>query len=246
MNRENTNLEAVPDDASAIEAVGDTAATLVSQGARLIRDHHKLAKKGTLTLKSLADVIFRLRQCFEDADGRPDLTGTSHAYREAAARMYEKAGVPADSAHNTQNSARYHVNQLLHDYAREHNFSDADYAHYGINKKSRKERAADFRAKTRQEALDGRAAKAAAASATSLPEIPEGAIQPSLGEIMGAGKDAEPKDVAESISRRLREVSDIAADAESALTRLKAADRKKLKKVLDDADETNAVLRGYL
>src|SRR5699024_4398841 len=91
-----------PSESTALETRDHphTAAALVQQGARIVRDYAALHDRETAVLKQLADVIVRLRACYQNNDGRPDLRGTSAGYRDAVQAIYYKADIPADSKSN--------------------------------------------------------------------------------------------------------------------------------------------------
>src|SRR5699024_10009296 len=84
-----------PSESTALETRDHphTAAALVQQGARIVRDYAALHDRETAVLKQLADVIVRLRACYQNNDGRPDLRGTSAGYRDAVQAIYYKANI---------------------------------------------------------------------------------------------------------------------------------------------------------
>ncbi len=92
---------------------GKSLETLVDEGVTLIRHFHSIEESKTEVLRQLASVVIKIRGRFRDSEGRRDWAGRSHEYRLCAARMYEKAGVPPDSAANIQAALRYHVGNLL-------------------------------------------------------------------------------------------------------------------------------------
>lgn len=66
--------------------------------------------------KAAAQEILSLRVLFRHK-GMPDWTGRSPEYRDLIQRLYQAAGVPADSASDLQATLRYHVNNRLHEIA---------------------------------------------------------------------------------------------------------------------------------
>lgn len=63
--------------------------------------------KRTEALKKYANIVCEIRKAMGD------IAGTSQAYRDVVAKIYEGAGIPADSASTIQASIRYHIGNQL-------------------------------------------------------------------------------------------------------------------------------------
>lgn len=124
-----------------------------------MRSYGTLHGKETSLVKDLSRVVVRLRAKHEDREGRPDLRGRSREYREAVARIYERAGIPSDASSNLQALVRYHMSTTLREYMKANGYGPADFRYYGLSEDSQNDK------HKRRE----RAKTAAAASAT--PEL---------------------------------------------------------------------------
>lgn len=90
---------------------------LIQEGANLVRNYAHFEDSKTTLLRELARVIVELRGYFQTEDGRTDWAGRSFTYRETVARIYQDAGVPADSLEGMQSALRYHIGNVLRDHA---------------------------------------------------------------------------------------------------------------------------------
>lgn len=82
---------------------------LIEQGTAQLRSIMELEASRTECFRALAATVVRLRRKFRNSSGKPDLRGTSQAYRDAVAGMYRDAGVPADSEAGIQSTLRNHI-----------------------------------------------------------------------------------------------------------------------------------------
>lgn len=89
-------------------------ADLIEEGANLLSQAYTLGQSLTETYRRLAGVIVDLRKRFPNSqETGPDWRGTTQAYREAVAKMYEASGVEPDSVSNMQAAIRYHIGNVL-------------------------------------------------------------------------------------------------------------------------------------
>lgn len=89
-------------------------ADLIEEGANLLSEAYTLGQALTEAYRRLAGVIVDLRKRFPNSkDTGPDWRGSTQAYRDAVATMYEQSGVPTDSASNMQAAIRYHIGNVL-------------------------------------------------------------------------------------------------------------------------------------
>jgi len=124
---------------------------IILQASEEVKAWKELHGKETHHLRKLAEHLVKLRTFYEDKKGRPDMRGTSSAYRDAAALIYKHAGIPPAATSTIQGAVRHHVSTvlrevLLHDFA---NGDEQKYLalckDYRINPKSPVERKRDQR-----------------------------------------------------------------------------------------------------
>lgn len=116
---------------------------LIEEGATLLHEAHELNQGLTDTYRKLAGVIVDLRKRFPNSKGTgPDWRGTTQEYRDAAGRMYEAAGVPADSLSGMQAAIRYHIGNVLRERLTEKELLDAGLQAEGPLERSRRSREA--------------------------------------------------------------------------------------------------------
>lgn len=75
--------------------------------------------------RRVADILVEMRARSTTPDGRPDWSGNSFAYREAVARIYSAAGLPADGQSSVKASIRYHVGNALRERVNAEELEDA-------------------------------------------------------------------------------------------------------------------------
>lgn len=224
------------------------AAALVDKGARIVRDYSALHNRETVVLKQLADVIVRLRACYLNADGRPDLRGTSQEYRDAVQALYRKADVPPDAKSNMQAAVRYHIAQRLREYMREQGHTAEDFAYYRLDPDDAAER---NKRRAREKTARARKAAELLADKTSrqpdLTALFDTAPGPRAADETAATRP-EPEDAAAlllALSGRFRETAGDKPTLES-LVRLKVDRRTELREELDALEAAAALVRSYL
>lgn len=121
---------------------------LTQAGISTVKELTKLEASRTSLLQELAMTLVLLRGKHK-YNGKPDYAGKSSEYRAVAARIYEEAGVPADSAGTIQASVRYHIGNVLREIHTEKELAEA-----GLQSASPRERA-NGRAKVADAMRDG-------------------------------------------------------------------------------------------
>lgn len=91
----------------------DTPEALVEAAARSLRAYLASDRQRTDYVKEVAEQVYRLRALHHLADGRPDWSGRSAAYRADVHRIYSEARVPAEVLDTVQAAIRYHLGNLL-------------------------------------------------------------------------------------------------------------------------------------
>lgn len=86
---------------------------LVARAVALVREHARIEHQPTILLKNLAVVLVELRTRCTTSDGEMDLLGRSQDYRDKAATVYQRAGIPRDSEDRVQSSVRYHIGNYI-------------------------------------------------------------------------------------------------------------------------------------
>jgi hypothetical protein len=110
-----------------------SAAPIVAAAVKDVKQWQQLHGKAAAVTKSLAAKLVQLRtDIYTDAEGRPDVRGRSQEYRDAAASIYTKAGIEADSqAHALQANVRYYANTRVREVLRaDERFAGGDEAKY--------------------------------------------------------------------------------------------------------------------
>ncbi|MEU1074307.1 MULTISPECIES: hypothetical protein [unclassified Streptomyces] len=105
----------------------ESTEALVARGAALVREHAIVEGRGTALLRSCAVVLAALRLRCVNKDGDPDVTGTSHEYRELAREVYRRAGIGPDAQDRVQATVRYHVAKVIRE-----NHSEDQLEAYGL------------------------------------------------------------------------------------------------------------------
>lgn len=109
----------------------EAAAPIVNEAVKHAKEWSRLHGKAAQVTKALAEQLARLRMVYRDKQGRPDMRGTSLEYREAAALIYEKAGLAPDEASTAQGAVRYHLGDAVRNILREHEmFANGDEKKY--------------------------------------------------------------------------------------------------------------------
>ncbi len=237
-----------PSESTALETRDHphTAAALVQQGARIVRDYAALHDRETAVLKQLADVIVRLRACYQNNDGRPDLRGTSAGYRDAVQAIYYKADIPADSKSNMQAAVRYHIAQRLRVYMRAEGYTADDFEYYRLNPDDAAER---NKRRARERTVRARQAVEMLSSATGNTAY----RQQDITQLMGSTPDdaaspaPNPDELAALVTAASARFRELVSRAElDALVRLKHSEREKLREELDALETAAALVRSYL
>lgn len=109
---------------------------LIKTGTDLIVQAHEQGEALTQTYRELATVLVDLRKRFKRND-KPDIAGRSQDYRNTVAKMYEDAGVPADSASNIQAAIRYHIGNVLREKFTEEQLAEAGLSTEGPRDRTR-------------------------------------------------------------------------------------------------------------
>lgn len=116
---------------------------LIEEGANLLHEAHELNQGLTATYRKLAGVIVDLRKRFPNSKGTgPDWKGTTQDYRDAAQRMYDGAGVPADAVSGMQAAIRYHIGNVLRERLTEEELTQAGLSTEGPLDRARSRREA--------------------------------------------------------------------------------------------------------
>lgn len=106
------------------------AAPIITAAVKDAKAWDELHGKAAKVTKSLADKLVKLRAIYVDKDGRPDMRGTSLEYREAASKIYERAGFDTGKAALVQGAVRYHVSESVRAALRGPEFADGDEGEY--------------------------------------------------------------------------------------------------------------------
>ncbi|MCY0926229.1 hypothetical protein OTB20_08420 [Streptomyces sp. H27-H1] len=80
---------------------------LLNRGAAYAREYDAINGKQTTLLKNVAVVLVELRRRSDDWLGR------SHEYRQLAASLYSRSGIPSDSQAAIQAAVRWHIGNHL-------------------------------------------------------------------------------------------------------------------------------------
>lgn len=188
-----------------------SVAELIKEGARLAKSYGTLHGKETRLVKDLARVVVRLREKHEDAEGRPDFRGRSKEYRDAVARVYEKAGIPSDASSNLQALVRYHMSTVLREHMVGRGYTAADFQYYGLAEESQNDRH-----KVRERAKTQAAASAAPELVINRDDLPGTALtvlQRGDKDLRVLTEDAEALSSVVSLTGDARERAVAALDA---------------------------------
>jgi len=205
----------------------EAAAPLIRAATKEVKVLDQLQGKAVHHLQTLADHIVRLRMVYRDAKGQPDMRGSSGEYRSAVKKIYEDAGIPADSASNLQANVRYHVNKRVREVLNGPDFANGDTAkyaqlceYYGLNPKHMGERIRD---KRRQEVLP---------ALSIAPDAPgeqawERTVEHARQALALPAKTTPPEELEPETRQSLREqLEAVLEQVTSLLERLEDADRQ--------------------
>lgn len=107
------------------------AAPIIDAAVKNLKEWDRLHGKAAMVTKALAQNLAKLRTIYLDKNGRPDMRGQTQEYREAAALIYEKAGLEPAKASTAQAAVRYHLSDAVREILREdERFADGDEAKY--------------------------------------------------------------------------------------------------------------------
>jgi len=90
----------------------------------------------TKALREVAESLFFLRQTHTDAEGRPDMTGRSYAYRQDLGDIMRVAGVTPTNRSKVAAVLRYHMSSVLRE-----RLSDEELESYGLSAETQLDRA---------------------------------------------------------------------------------------------------------
>ncbi|MEU3986086.1 hypothetical protein AB0F77_39520 [Streptomyces sp. NPDC026672] len=94
-----------------LESIQDESETaLIARGAAYAREYAAIEDKPTILAINLATVLVAIRR------QHGDWLGSSRAYRQAAAEVYQQANVPPEKRERLQGNVRYHIGNLLRRY----------------------------------------------------------------------------------------------------------------------------------
>ncbi|MEV6684439.1 hypothetical protein AB0N28_03690 [Streptomyces sp. NPDC051130] len=80
---------------------------LLARGAAYVREYERIKGEQTTLLKNVAVVLVELRRRCDDWLGR------THEYRQLAASLYSRSGIPSDSQAAIQAAVRWHIGNHL-------------------------------------------------------------------------------------------------------------------------------------
>lgn len=95
-----------------------TATTLRARSDEIVRILRAVRatdsrERRTTLLRDLAEASVAIREHYLNADGEPDWTGRTYAYRTAMCELYTAAGYSPEEADSLQSSVRYHVGNVI-------------------------------------------------------------------------------------------------------------------------------------
>lgn len=85
----------------------------MDSASKSLAAYMRSGRNDTAALRATAVCIVDLRALFSLSDGRTDWGGRTHGYREQAAAVYRRAGVPKEDLDTVQSALRYHVGEEL-------------------------------------------------------------------------------------------------------------------------------------
>jgi hypothetical protein len=124
------------------DARGLDPTELSLRGTALVRAYLQIEDAETAILRSVAVVLVALRAHYTDREGRPDMRGSSYAYRQAAGEIYSMTGIGADTS-GMQQAVRWHVGSILRE-----ELSSDQLESYGLKPSTPLDRGRDRRALT--------------------------------------------------------------------------------------------------
>lgn len=190
---------------------------LIDQGSTLLRNYLRVETSKTSILAELARVVVELRAHFTLQDGTTDWDGRSHGYREAIARVYRDAGIPADSLSTIQASIRYHVSNVLREVAPPEELEDK-----GLRKETARERVKETRDRTMALARATLALGGSGSARADVSRLIIGA-EALLGRVEDAALDDVPPE-------RLAELAEVLEALAGRISELRAAIRKRTRR----------------
>lgn len=201
----------------------EAAAPLIRSGTKYAREWGLIHGRATEVTRKLAEVLVNLRQLYTDANGNPDMRGSSLGYREAAAQIYLAAGFDEEKTKQIRVATRWHTSKVVREVLNGPGWADGNktkYARFCAMYNLNPHAAVDRQKETRKALKDEERLPALILPADDVAALWRGSVS-YAHRALEATVDVDPSDLPEEEREALREeIETIRARAEQILEEL--------------------------